>query len=307
MFNSIKSNYIFEIIVKGHILKRIYYKIFKHNKNFQKKLDLKLEDYKELSNRIFFSTDLELIPIQQIEPKIKHYFIRTKENKSYYHIYFNNDQEETKRNYITSDDKIDKIRIKIDMDLKSIKGLFYECAIIKEIKFTRFNRNDFIDMSELFYGCTSLEKLDIKLFKTPNVQKMNWMFSICRSLFELDILNFDTSNVTEMMNLFSGCLSLRKINFNFNTKNVTNMRNMFFKCMSLKNIDVSNFDISNVTNFNEMFYGCINLVDLNLKNLKIKDDGNFYRMFGECNGKLKKILMKKYHLDEKNKVFEKMA
>ena len=307
MFNSIKSNYIFEIIVKNYIQKRIYYKIFKYNKNFQKKLDLKLEDYKELSNRIYFSTELELIPIKQIEPKIKHYFIRTKENKSYYHIYFNNDQEETKRNYITSDDKIDKIRIKIDMDLKSIKGLFYECAIIKEIKFTRFNRNDFIDMSELFYGCTSLEKLDIKLFKTPNVQKMNWMFSICRSLFELDILNFDTSNVTEMMNLFSGCLSLRKINFNFNTKNVTNMRNMFFKCMSLKNIDVSNFDISNVKNFSEMFYGCINLNDLNLKKLKIKDDSSFYKMFGECNGKLKKKLMSKYHLDENNKVFEKMS
>ena len=306
MLNNIKSKYIFGIIIKNYVAKRKYYLLFQHNKNFQKKLDLNLEDYKDLHKKIFLTIELELIPCKQLKPDIKHYFIRTRENKSYYHIYFNNDSIETDRNYLTNFDKVAKIKIKIDMDLKSIKGLFYDCSIIKKIKFTKFNRDDFTDMSEIFYGCSSLDKLDIKLFKTSNVTKMNWMFCLCESLTELDIINFDTSNVIEMMNLFSGCLRLRKINFNFNTENVINMRNMFFKCQSLKQIDVSNFNLSKVQNMNEMFFGCSSLNDLNIDNFKfIKTEVSFTRIFGECNKTLKEKLKKKYFLREDDGYFDK--
>ena len=278
MLNNIKSKYIFGIIIKNYVAKRKYYLLFQHNKNFQKKLDLNLEDYKDLHKKIFLTIELELIPCKQLKPDIKHYFIRTRENKSYYHIYFNNDSIETDRNYLTNFDKVAKIKIKIDMDLKS----------------------------EIFYGCSSLDKLDIKLFKTSNVTKMNWMFCLCESLTELDIINFDTSNVIEMMNLFSGCLRLRKINLNFNTENVINMRNMFFKCQSLKQIDVSNFNLSKVQNMNEMFFGCSSLNDLNIDNFKfIKTEVNFTRIFGECNKTLKEKLKKKYFLREDDGYFDK--
>ena len=109
---------------------------------------------------------MEIIPIDKIEPDVNYLFIRMRENKNYYHIYFGNDlNTQIKRNYITYQDKIKKIIIKIDMELKSLRGLFHDCTAIKEFKFTKLNRDDFTDIQDLFYGCINLEKIDIQKLK----------------------------------------------------------------------------------------------------------------------------------------------
>ena len=312
MFNNIKSKYILNIIIKDYIPKRKYYLLAQYNKNLQEKLELNLKDYKELHRRLFYSIELELIPIKDLEPDIKYYFIRTFENKAYYHIYFNNDHLETKRNYIMKKDKVDKIKIKLDMEIKSLKKLFNDCSVIKEIKFIKFNRDDFTDMSEMFYGCKFLDKLDIRLLKTNNVIKMNWMFTLCESLSEIDIRNFNTNKVTDMMNLFSGCYRLKKIEFNFNTENVISMRNMFFGCKSLRYIDISNFDTSNVKDFSEMFSECINLENLDITKFNLfnryrnkKDRINIYGMFGGCNKVITEKLSNEFNKDDFSFIFKK--
>ena len=103
---------------------------------------------------------------------------------------------------------------------------------MKEIKFTKFNRNDFTDFSNMFYGCRFLSSLDIKKLKTKNVTDMKWMFALCPSLTELNIINFDTSKVTDMTCLFSGCIRLKNIIVNFNMAKVKYKRGMFFRCES---------------------------------------------------------------------------
>ena len=292
MYTNIRSAYILRIVIKNHLRKKRYYKLAQHNKDLQEKLMINLEDYKEYYKILYNRTELELIPISKLEPDINYFFIKRKEKKEYYHIYFNDDKNnEINRSYITYKDKVNKITIKLDMELESLAGLFTDCIVIKEIKFTKFNRNDFTDLKELFYGCKFLDKVDITKFKTPNVTNINWMFARCESLKELNILNFDTSNVTEMMCVFSGCYFLKDLKFNFDTKNVTNMRNMFFKCKSLTKLDVSNFETTNVMNFNDMFYECINLNDLNISNFKlIKKDVQISRMFGRCNKDLENYI-----------------
>ena len=197
MYINIRSVYILRLIIKEHLRKKCYFTLAQHSKSLQEKLEINLEDYKEYYYTRNKRIEFELIPISKLVPDTNYYFIKRKEPKDYYHIYFNNDKNnEIKRNYITYKDKIKKITIKLDKELKSLAGLFTDCTVIKEIKFTKFYRDDFTDLKELFYGCLSLEKLDVTEFKTSNVKNMNWMFARCESLKVLNILNFDTSNVT---------------------------------------------------------------------------------------------------------------
>ena len=85
-------------------------KIIFHNKNLQKKLYLSINDYKKLCN-----VEIEM---ENIYRKIKEdaYFIHylNEETSSFYHIYFDNNKEGMKRNYLTTEDKITKIKISID-------------------------------------------------------------------------------------------------------------------------------------------------------------------------------------------------
>lgn len=307
MINNIKSHYILKIIIKNHMLKGKYFKLVKINKKLQQRLEINLDDYKEYYKRLFNQIEIELIPITKLLPDNKYSFIKMRENINYYHIYFDNDKiTEIKRNYLTNKDKVKKITIKIDMELKSLARLFNDCIVLKEVVFTKFNREDITDMTELFYGCENLQKLDVHKFKTPNLTKMNWIFASCHSLDELDIYNFDTSKVTEMICIFSGCISLKKLRFNFNTKNVTNMRNMFFKCMSLKEIDVSNFYTKNVKNFSDMFYNCTSLESLNIKNFNLYSKYiKIYRMFGGCNKTLQENLKNQFGYIDVKAVFQK--
>ena len=246
---NIKSKLIFRKIF-CNILEKKLLNIIRFNKNFQNKLNKNIIDYKKR----YLKIEIEIIPHKYSYGK----FINIdKDNRQYYHIYFNDNKEETKINVIPENAKITKIKIIIDYEAASIKGLFQTCKCIKKINFIKFKRQDFMSMRFMFSGCQFLQELHFTEFNTNNVNNMKDMFSGCEFLEELNLSNFYTDKLTNMSGMFSGCSSLKKINFsNFNTNNVTNMSHLFSGCKLLEEINLSNFYTDKLTNMSYMFAGC---------------------------------------------------
>ena len=113
--------------------------IVKYNKRIQNRINLSVKNYKEYSET-FSSIEIEIIPTKYIYDR----FININENDElYYHIYFNDDKEEIKNKYeINKKDKITKIKIIIDYQVKSFKELFDWCECIESINFKKFYRNN---------------------------------------------------------------------------------------------------------------------------------------------------------------------
>ena len=227
-FRNIKSNYILKQIFKN--LREIkHLNIIRYNKVIQNRLNKSINDYKELSK-----IEIDITPIKVVKEGI---FINISNNESYFHIYLNDDKEETKTtfcNYICDKRGIRKLKVIIDYEIKSFKGLFENCEKIQKINFIKFNRNNIYDMSNLFCGCESLTELTISNINTGQVINMSNMFSKCRSLKKIDLSNFDTNNVIDMSFMFHECCLLTELNLsNFNTKNLKNMSHMFDECNSL--------------------------------------------------------------------------
>ena len=245
---NIKSNFILKkIFANTHKIK--FLSLIKYNKSFHKRLNITTDDYKEYSK-----IEIEIIP----KEGGKGQFIHIKEkDKPYYHIYFNNNKNETKIYNLPKGIKVEKIKVLIDYRVDSFNGLFFYCDNIKSINFIRFSRSNIIDMHSMFNRCKSLNKLNLSNFNTKNVKDMSNMFYKCNSLEELNLANF-------------------------NTNNVTNMSNMFYKCKLLKKLNLSNFNIDKVDNLNGMFSKCNLLIDLYFPNFKISDNNNFRGMFYKC-------------------------
>ena len=190
----LKSDYflikLFDIMKKNKSLQ-----IMKYNKNIQKRVNLSINDYKEYS-QVYSPIEIEL-KINDNEYNVD--FINISDDlKEYYHIYFDNSNEEIKRNYLKENEKVNKIKIIIDYQVKSFKNLFKDCKIISSIFYKKFYRNDITDMSFMFNGCSLLKELNLSNFNTNNVKNMNGMFCACYSLKELNLSNFNTNNVTNM-------------------------------------------------------------------------------------------------------------
>ena len=133
--------------------------------------------------------------------------------------------------YIDEEDKVTKIKIIIDYQVKSFKKLFDDCECIESINFKKFYRNNINDMSYMFAGCSSLKQINLNNFNTNNVTNMSSMFFGCSSLKELNLNNFNTNNVTNMSYMFNGCSSLKELNLNnFNTNKVKYMLGMLEGC-----------------------------------------------------------------------------
>ena len=224
---NINSRYILKHLM-GLLSQKKLLQMIRYNKKIQNIMNIGLINYKEYSQ---IEIELNLFPIEKGK---KETFIDDTTYKycnSYYHIYFDDNKKEIKRNYCTSKDKFSKIRIIIDSTKDSFCCLFSHCHCIKSIRFKNFKRNNITSMYEMFYYCTKLESIDFYDFNSDNVKNMEKMFSECSSLKELNLNNF-------------------------NTNNVTNMKEMFYNCSSLKVLNIKNFNTNNVTNMNKMFYGC---------------------------------------------------
>ena len=146
-YENIKANYflekIFNYLKKGKTLNLV-----KYNKNIKKRINLNINDYKEYSEK-YSSIEIEIKPVSNKYGE----FINFENEEIYYHIYFNNDEEEIKIDNINYDGEIKMIKIIIDYQIKSFKNLFYYCECIESINFKKFYRNNINDMSHLFEHC----------------------------------------------------------------------------------------------------------------------------------------------------------
>ena len=262
----IRSSYILNEI-STYLQQKKLLEIVRYNKQLKKKLEIKLEDYKKVFSKIV----IEIIPVENALGK----FINTdlnKNSKNYFHSYFNGSKEEIKRNEIIKDDKVDKIKVVIDYEIKSFYKLFNEINTIKKINFIRFDRKDIKNMSSMFYNCSSLEEINFNKFNTDKVIDMSFMFFRCSSLKKLDLIKFNTINATNMCGMFFGCSSLRKLDLSkFITIKTRNMCAMFFECSSLKELNFINFKNINDIRLDSIFYGCTSLEELKCQEQSLKN------------------------------------
>ena len=135
-----------------NIPKKKKLEIIKYNKKIQNRLNYSIKNYKEYSET-YSSIEIEIIPAKGEYGK----FINIKDNDElFYHIYFNDNKEEIKNKYktyiedgmikheyyIDEEDKVTKIKIIIDHQVKSFKSLFSGCYSIESINFKKFYRNN---------------------------------------------------------------------------------------------------------------------------------------------------------------------
>ena len=88
-------------------------------------------------------------------------------------------------------DKVNKINIIIDYQVKSFLELFSNCICIESIYFKKFYRNNVTNMSYMFNGSSSLKEINLSNFNTNDVTNMGRMFSGCSSLKEINLSNFN--------------------------------------------------------------------------------------------------------------------
>ena len=246
----IRSRYILKLIF-NFLNNTKSLKIIKYNKKIKKRLDIDIDNYKKSS-----IIEIDIIPNEN--PHGKFINILNEKEKDFYHIYFNsNYKREIKKYFLGKYEKVDKISIKINYQIKTFFRLFEDCECIKSIYFKTFYRDDIFNMSYMFAGCTFLKEIKFSNFITKNVSDLSLMFFGCSSLKELNLSNFNTNKVTDMYFMFSGCSSLKELNLsNFNTNKVTDMRYMFEGCSSLKSLNIDNFTFNEETYVKGMFSGC---------------------------------------------------
>ena len=254
MLNKIHSNVILRKIFKFPNLTNKL-KLLKYNKNLKNHLGITKNDYIKYNQ-----LEIEITLNRSFNEK--NIFINIKDTeKKYYHFY--SYKKEIKNNYITNRTKKKKIKIKINKEITSLKGLFKNCINITQVNFTKFYRENIIDMSEMFFGCYLLNKLNIEKLRTTNVQDMSNMFDGCSSLSELNLSNFNTENVKDMKFMFYRCSKLKALDItNFKTHKVTNIRNMFNECSSLLELNLSNFNTSKITDMTGLFCECKSLTKI---------------------------------------------
>ena len=119
---------ILEKLKSGYILRKVFdiikinksLVIMKYNKKLQKRLNININDYRECSK-----IEIELKLADSIYNNIYPQFISIPdEEKEYYHIYFDNSNEEIKRNNLYVNEKVQMIKIIIDYQVKSFEKLF---------------------------------------------------------------------------------------------------------------------------------------------------------------------------------------
>ena len=308
--NKIKYIYIYENIKSDYFLQKLFNNlvkkklldIIKYNNNIKKRLFININDYKEYSEE--FST-IE-IEIKLIHNKYGRFINVKREDEGYYHIYFNSNKEETKRNWIVENETIKIIKVIIDYPVKSFENLFDKCDCIESINFKKFVRNNIKNMNHMISECSSLKELNLYNFNTNNVTNMHSMFYGCSSLKELDLNSFNTNNVNNMSYMFYGCSSLKELGLNsFETNNVTDMSYMFCECSSLKELNLKNFKIIKVTDMALMFYGCSSLKELEFNTFNTYKETYMFGMFSNCSNELIMKIKNRYK-NIKEEAFEKI-
>ena len=118
IFENLKSDYFLQKLFEN-LPKKKSLEILKYNKKIKNRLNINLNNYKEFSE-IYSLIELELIPVENQYGK----FIDNYKKEDYIHIYFNDNKEEIKRNYLEKNEKVAKIKILIDYQIRSFEYLF---------------------------------------------------------------------------------------------------------------------------------------------------------------------------------------
>ena len=206
-------------------------KIIMYNRKLLQKLNKDVTDYKNEYSKII----IEIFPI--CDRSHKRQFINLFGGESYCHIYFDDNKEETKRNYLYPNEKVKKIKVILDYKFKSLSGLFKGCCDVRKIDFIRFDRENISNMSFMFYDCANLTELNLSNFNTNNVKDMSYMFFYCFSLKKLDLSNFNTNNIKDTRDMFGHCSSLKSLNLcNLNEKSIKDINGIIGKCNLLKSL-----------------------------------------------------------------------
>ena len=102
-FKNIKCNY-FLIGLFDNLDQKKSLKLIKYNKNLQNRINININNYKEYLE-IYSPIEIEIIPFINEYGKFIHI---NKDDEIYYHIYFNDNKKEIKKNYFNKDDKVEK-------------------------------------------------------------------------------------------------------------------------------------------------------------------------------------------------------
>ena len=155
--------------------------LIRYNKKLQNSLNKNINNYID-----YTKIEVEIIPKSGREGEFIN--IRNENDKPFFHIFFDGNDEEEKRNYLTKADEVEKIKIIIDNKIKSFSGLFKSCEVIKSINFTKFNRKNITDMSYMFTGCYSLETITFSKFHNLyNFHHLYEFFLFIRKIFYIKI------------------------------------------------------------------------------------------------------------------------
>ena len=95
-FINLKNDYFLQKIF-GLLLKKKSLDIVKYNKKLQNRINIDTNDDKEFS-QIYSSIEIEIKPSKNENLK----FINIKEDMKYFHIYFDDNSEEIKRNHLNA-------------------------------------------------------------------------------------------------------------------------------------------------------------------------------------------------------------
>ena len=109
--NKIETKAIFKNLKNDYFLQKLFYNllkkksldIIKYNNNIKERIKISIKDYKEYSE-IYSSIEIEIKPVKNKYGN----FINM--NDKYYHIYFNDNKEEIKRNYLNENDKLKQLK-----------------------------------------------------------------------------------------------------------------------------------------------------------------------------------------------------
>ena len=156
LYKNIKSDYFLQKLF-NNLLKKKSFDIIKYNNDIKERLNISIKDYKEYSE-IYSLIEIEL---KTAKNKYDQFIHIDKENEKYYHIYFNDNKEEIKRNYLEKNENVDKVKIIINYQIKSFEGLFQYCRCIESINFKKFYRNNINNMKYMFNECSSLKQLNL--------------------------------------------------------------------------------------------------------------------------------------------------
>ena len=178
--NMIRSKYILQQI-KNLLSHKKLLEIIRYNKNIKKQLNKDINDYKNE----YLKIEIELIPSKysfDFSNRSNKFINLHNKTVSYYHIFFNDNQEEVKTNKIEYEDKITKINIIIDYKAKFSFKLFKNCKCIRELNLIKYNRNDIKNMEHMFENFSFLRKINISKMNMDKVTDMSYMFFGCSDL-----------------------------------------------------------------------------------------------------------------------------